>query len=115
MAVQCEPAAVAGKAANGKAQDTVSPSETARPPVALTIAGSDSGGGAGIQADLKTFEAFGVFGTAAVTAVTAQNTVGVFGIHTIPPELVIEQIRVVASDLHPFACKSGMLADDRTI
>ncbi|MBT8478108.1 MAG: bifunctional hydroxymethylpyrimidine kinase/phosphomethylpyrimidine kinase, partial [Gemmatimonadetes bacterium] len=93
----------------------MSPSETARPPVALTIAGSDSGGGAGIQADLKTFEAFGVFGTAAVTAVTAQNTVGVFGIHTIPPELVIEQIRVVASDLHPVACKSGMLADDRTI
>jgi hydroxymethylpyrimidine/phosphomethylpyrimidine kinase len=115
MAVQCEPAAAVGKAAYGKAQDTVSSNETARPPVALTIAGSDSGGGAGIQADLKTFEAFGVFGTAAVTAVTAQNTVGVFGIHTIPPKLVIEQIRVVASDLRPAACKSGMLADDSTI
>ncbi len=85
------------------------------PPVALTIAGSDSGGGAGIQADLKTFEAFGVFGTSAVTAVTAQNTVGVHAVHVLPPELVDRQIRVVCEDLHPAACKSGMLADAPTI
>jgi hydroxymethylpyrimidine kinase/phosphomethylpyrimidine kinase len=83
--------------------------------VALTIAGSDSGGGAGIQADLKTFEAFGVYGTSAVTAVTVQNTVGVYGVHTIPADIVIEQIRVVAADLGPAACKSGMLADVPTI
>ncbi len=93
----------------------MNPSHPARPPVALTIAGSDSGGGAGIQADLKTFEAFGVFGTSAVTAVTVQNTVGVYGVHTIPPDIVIEQIRAVAADLGPAACKSGMLADVPTI
>jgi len=81
------------------------------PPVALTIAGSDSGGGAGIQADLKTFHAFGVFGTAAVTAVTVQNTVGVTGIQKVAPDIVAGQILAVASDLHPAACKSGMLAD----
>ncbi|MEK6255184.1 MAG: hydroxymethylpyrimidine/phosphomethylpyrimidine kinase, partial [Gemmatimonadales bacterium] len=89
----------------------MNPSHPTKPPVALTIAGSDSGGGAGIQADLKTFEAFGVFGTTAVTAVTVQNTVGVYGVHTIPPDIVIEQIQTVAADLHPVACKSGMLAD----
>jgi len=93
----------------------VNSSEPTRPPVALTIAGSDSGGGAGIQADLKTFEAFGVFGTSAVTAVTAQNTTGVYGVHTIPPDLVTAQILVVAADLRPAACKSGMLADAPTI
>lgn len=79
-------------------------------PVALSIAGSDSGGGAGIQADLKTFQAFGVFGTTAITALTAQNTCGVSAVHAVPPEMVIEQIRAVASDLRPAACKSGMLA-----
>ncbi|MFQ5890419.1 MAG: bifunctional hydroxymethylpyrimidine kinase/phosphomethylpyrimidine kinase [Gemmatimonadota bacterium] len=79
--------------------------------VALTIAGSDSGGGAGIQADLKTFHAFGVFGTSALTAITAQNTTGVFGIQKVDPDLVAAQIRVVAEDLHPAACKTGMLAD----
>ncbi len=78
-------------------------------PVALTIAGSDSGGGAGIQADLKTFHAYGVFGTSAITAVTVQNTLGVYGVHTIPPEVVRAQIRAVVSDLHPRACKTGML------
>jgi len=81
------------------------------PPVVLTIAGSDSGGGAGIQADLKTFQAFGVFGTSAVTAVTAQNTTGVRGIHKIEPEMVALQIRAVAEDLRPVAAKTGMLAD----
>ena len=80
-------------------------------PVALTIAGSDSGGGAGIQADLKTFHAFRVFGTSAITAVTAQNTVAVTGVQKADPELVAEQIRVVYQDLHPAAVKSGMLAD----
>lgn len=82
-----------------------------RPPVALTVAGSDSGGGAGIQADLKTFHAFGVFGTSAVTAVTVQDTRGVYGIQKVDPEIVADQIRAVAEDLHPAAAKTGMLAD----
>ncbi len=82
-----------------------------RPPVALTIAGSDSGGGAGIQADLKTFHAFGVFGTSAVTAITAQNTLGVRAVHAVPPAIVEGQIRAVCEDLEPASCKSGMLAD----
>jgi hydroxymethylpyrimidine/phosphomethylpyrimidine kinase len=79
-------------------------------PVVLTIAGSDSGGGAGIQADLKTFHAFGTFGTSALTAITAQNTLGVTGVHPIPLEMVRAQIDAVASDLHPLAVKTGMLA-----
>jgi len=79
-------------------------------PVALTIAGSDSGGGAGIQADLKTFHALGVFGTSAVTAITAQNTLGVEGVYAVPIEMVLLQIDVVVSDLPPDACKTGMLA-----
>lgn len=78
-------------------------------PVVLSIAGSDSGGGAGIQADLKTFQAFGTFGTTAITAITAQNTLGVSAIHSIPPEVVRAQIEAVAEDLRPAACKSGML------
>lgn len=83
----------------------------AAPPVALTVAGSDSGGGAGVQADLKTFHAFGVFGTSALTAVTVQNTLGVSAIHKVPAELVAAQIAAVAADLHPAAGKTGMLAD----
>jgi hydroxymethylpyrimidine/phosphomethylpyrimidine kinase len=79
-------------------------------PVALTIAGSDSGGGAGIQADLKTFHAFGVFGTTAITAITVQDTVGVHGVHAVPVDMVRRQIEVVARDLAPAACKTGMLA-----
>jgi hydroxymethylpyrimidine/phosphomethylpyrimidine kinase len=79
-------------------------------PVALTIAGSDSGGGAGIQADLKTFQAFSVFGTSAITAITAQNTRGVTAVHAIPTDIVREQIRAVASDFDVAACKTGMLA-----
>lgn len=79
-------------------------------PVALTIAGSDSGGGAGIQADLKTFHAFGVFGTTAITAITVQDTVGVHGVHAVPVDVVRRQIEVVAADLAPAACKTGMLA-----
>jgi hydroxymethylpyrimidine/phosphomethylpyrimidine kinase len=78
--------------------------------IALTIAGSDSGGGAGIQADLKTFAAFGTFGTSVVTAVTAQNTLGVNAIHSIPAGIVTAQLAALASDLPPDACKSGMLA-----
>jgi hydroxymethylpyrimidine/phosphomethylpyrimidine kinase len=79
-------------------------------PIALTIAGSDSGGGAGIQADLKTFHAFGVFGTSALTAITAQNTLGVRAIHPIPLEIVRAQIDAVAEDLPPGGVKTGMLA-----
>jgi hydroxymethylpyrimidine/phosphomethylpyrimidine kinase len=80
------------------------------PPVALTIAGSDSAGGAGIQADLKTFAALGVFGASAITALTAQNTVGVKGVHTVPPEFVDAQIEAVLDDLDVRAVKTGMLA-----
>ncbi len=79
-------------------------------PVALSIAGSDSGGGAGIQADLKTFHAFGVFGTTAITAITVQDTVGVHGVYAVPVEVVRRQIEVVAADLAPAASKTGMLA-----
>ena len=81
------------------------------PPVALTIAGSDSGGGAGIQADLKTFHAFGVFGCSAITAVTAQNTLEIAAVHVLPQEMVRDQIRAVASDIPPDAVKTGMLAN----
>ena len=80
------------------------------PSVALTIAGSDSGGGAGIQADLKAFAANGVFGTSAVTALTAQNTVGVLGVQVTPPEFVDAQIGAVLVDLAVAAVKTGMLA-----
>ena len=78
--------------------------------VALTIAGSDSGGGAGIQADLKTFAAHGVYGLSAVTAVTAQNTVAVTGVQEIEPELVTAQIAAVVSDFPVGAAKTGMLS-----
>jgi hydroxymethylpyrimidine/phosphomethylpyrimidine kinase len=81
-----------------------------RRPIALTIAGSDSGGGAGIQADLKTFQAFGVFGTSVLTAVTAQNTLGVMAVHAIPLDMVTAQFDAVAVDLRPDALKTGMLA-----
>ena len=84
--------------------------ERRRPPVAMTIAGSDSGGGAGIVADLKTFEAHDVWGTTAIVAVTAQNTVGVQAFETLPADLVRAQIRSVASDIGIDAAKTGMLA-----
>ena len=80
------------------------------PPVALTIAGTDSGGGAGIAADLRTFAAHGVFGTLAVTAVTAQNTVGVRAVRVMDVDLVEGQIDAVVGDLGPRAAKTGMLA-----
>ncbi len=78
--------------------------------IALTIAGSDSGGGAGIQADLKTFHQFGVFGTSVLVAITAQNTRGVTGVHPIPMDMVRQQLEAVADDLFPAAVKTGMLA-----
>ena len=77
--------------------------------IALTIAGSDSGGAAGIQADLKTFHQFGVYGTSAITAVTAQNTLGVSAWQALPAELVAKQIDALAEDLRPAAIKTGML------
>jgi hydroxymethylpyrimidine/phosphomethylpyrimidine kinase len=80
-------------------------------PVVLSIAGSDSGGGAGIQADLKTFSALGVFGTTAITAVTAQNSVGVWRVDALPPEVVRAQIEAVARDFPIAAVKIGMLAN----
>ena len=82
----------------------------ARPPVALTIAGSDSGGGAGIVADLKTFEAHGVWGTTAIVAVTAQNTLGVEAFELLSADLVRRQIGAVATDIGVDAAKTGMLA-----
>ena len=77
-------------------------------PTALTIAGSDSSGGAGIQADLKTFAAHGVYGASAITAITSQNTVGVQAIHELPAEVVVSQIEAVADDLEIHATKTGM-------
>lgn len=77
--------------------------------IALTIAGSDSGGGAGIQADLKTFHQFGVFGTSAITAITAQNTMGVSAWTAVDPAMLRAQLQAVLTDLRPRALKSGML------
>lgn len=83
--------------------------------IALTVAGSDSGGGAGIQADLKTFARFGVFGTTVVTAITAQNTTGVIQWTAVDPGLVRAQLDAVATDLRPAALKSGMLGNDGVV
>jgi hydroxymethylpyrimidine/phosphomethylpyrimidine kinase len=80
-------------------------------PVAVTIAGSDSGGGAGIQADLKTFSALGVYGASVLTALTAQNTKGVFAVHAVPVDFIAAQIDAVFSDLRAGAVKIGMLAN----
>lgn len=79
-------------------------------PIALTIAGSDSGGGAGIQADLKTFSALGVYGASVITALTAQNTKGVTGIHDVPADFITAQMDAVFSDLDVQAVKIGMVA-----
>ena len=81
-----------------------------RVPTAMTVAGSDSGGGAGIQADLKTFAALGVYGTSVLTAVTAQNTLRVTAVHEVPPETVAAQIDAVLTDVGADAVKTGMLS-----
>lgn len=86
-----------------------------RIPRVLSIAGSDSGGGAGVQADLKAFAACGVHGMTAITAITAQNTVGVSAIHTIPPDVIIAQVRAVQADIGIDAVKIGMLGTLETI
>ena len=84
-------------------------------PVAVTIAGSDSGGGAGIQADLKTFAALGVYGASVITALTAQNTKGVFAVHEVPADFITAQIDAVFSDLDVAAVKIGMLGNAAAI
>jgi hydroxymethylpyrimidine/phosphomethylpyrimidine kinase len=84
-------------------------------PIALTIAGSDPSGGAGVAADLKTFSALGVYGAAVITALTAQNTKGVFGIHDVPADFVAAQLNALFTDLDPNAVKIGMLANAATI
>ncbi len=89
---------------------------TDRPvPAVLSIAGSDSGGGAGIQADLKAFARCGVHGMTAITALTAQNTVGVEAVETIPPEMIVAQVRAVAEDIGVDAVKIGMLGNVATV
>ena len=91
------------------------PGAVPRRPRALTIAGSDSGGGAGIQADLKTFAAFGVYGASAITAITAQNTIGVRAIHDVPASVVAAQIDAVLDDIGADAAKTGMLSSPEII
>ena len=92
----------------------VDPQET-KVPVVLTIAGSDSGSGAGIQADLKTFAAHGVHGTSAITAVTAQNTLGVTAVHEVDLDVIAAQIDAVVEDMHPVAVKTGMLSSPEIV
>jgi hydroxymethylpyrimidine/phosphomethylpyrimidine kinase len=90
-----------------------SPRRAVRPPTALTIAGSDSGGGAGIQADLKAFARCGVHGTSAIVAVTAQNTLGVSAVHHLPTAIILAQVRAVVADIGADAVKVGMLGSAR--
>ena len=87
----------------------------ARAPVALTIAGSDSGGGAGIQADLKTFSALGAYGASVLTAITAQNTLGVTAVFELPTDIIVAQIDAVLGDIPPDVVKTGMIASTEII
>src|SRR5262249_31944745 len=101
--------------AGGRRGPSAQATEPAVTPIAVTIAGSHSGGGAGIQADLKTFSALGVYGASVVTALTAQNTMGVAAIHDVPPKFIAAQIDAVFSDLKVDAVKIGMLSQAPTI
>jgi hydroxymethylpyrimidine/phosphomethylpyrimidine kinase len=96
-------------AVDSRAAHTSTGEQLTRTPVALTIAGSDSGGGAGIQADLKAFARCGVHGASVITAITAQNTRGVSAVHSVPPDFVLEQVRAVVHDIGVDAVKVGML------
>jgi hydroxymethylpyrimidine/phosphomethylpyrimidine kinase len=87
----------------------------AKTPVVLTIAGSDPSGGAGIQADIKTFTALGVYGTTVITALTAQNTLGVKGVYAVPPAFIVLQAETLAADVEVTAVKTGMLGDADTV
>ena len=87
----------------------------ARRPIAMTIAGSDSGGGAGVQADLKTFAAMGVYGASVLTAITAQNTMQVTAVHEVPVDIIAAQIQAVLSDMGANAVKTGMLSSSNII
>lgn len=106
-----DPTEAARASRNGAPRSNRGGDPAATPPVALTIAGTDSGGGAGVAADLKAMAARGAFGTAAVTAVTAQNTAGVDSAHPVPSDEIAAQIRSVVSDLPVAAAKTGMLGD----
>ena len=108
-------AAIAPDRPDSRSRTASSPGADRRTPIALTIAGSDSGGGAGIQADLKTFSALGVYGASVITALTAQNTRGVQGIHDVPAAFVAAQMDSVFSDLRVGAVKIGMLSSPDVI
>src|SRR5262249_15801250 len=109
---RCRPSARKGTRSARRAQRECAAMRT---PIAVTIAGSDSGGGAGIQADLKTFAAFGVYGASVITALTAQNTQGVKAIHDVPPDFIAAQMDAVFSDLAVGAVKVGMLSQPPVI
>src|SRR3984893_3451466 len=98
-----------------KSSRSSAPNADMSTPIAVTIAGSDSSGGAGIEADLKTFAAFGVYGASVITALTAQNTKGVTAIHDVPPDFIAAQIDAVFSDLDVGAVKIGMVSQSAVI